>query len=348
MARALPAFGRTAQDWRTILSASIKRGDTAMIENKLIAYYAGIERYAKARDVSPERLPHIRAVMEETLAAIGMLRDRAKAGAKPQLSEEERDIHIARVTSTCLELVDGYLGLPASQMHFMHSGVRLGQLGRLASTVGGVVSIGAWGGMMLEGFAPPALAITMMAGSTLNAFYHGLLRYSFRRGFDYGNSDVVRSLVHGSYTLSSVGTIASALTHAPSVAGAVSVGGSAIYLMSTLKEVAPNFMPGVLRAGAGLTVLAETTALISAWVNSVQGAQPRSRISRRSRPGRHSHRPIRRSFRRLLSCRRHRSLTWCPQSRTMCWPGNRSRASCVTRRTAARSWSARRIGNCRS
>jgi len=55
---------------------------------------------------------------------------------------------------------------------------------------------------------------------------------------------------------------------------AVSVGGSAIYLMSTLKEVAPNFMPGVLRAGAGLTVLAETTALISAWVNSVQGAQP--------------------------------------------------------------------------
>jgi len=274
LARALPAFGRTAQDWRTILSASIKRGDTAMIENKLIAYYAGIERYAKARDVSPERLPHIRAVMEETLAAIGMLRDRAKAGAKPQLSEEERDIHIARVTSTCLELVDGYLGLPASQMHFMHSGVRLGQLGRLASTVGGVVSIGAWGGMMLEGFAPPALAITMMAGSTLNAFYHGLLRYSFRRGFDYGNSDVVRSLVHGSYTLSSVGTIASALTHAPSVAGAVSVGGSAIYLMSTLKEVAPNFMPGVLRAGAGLTVLAETTALISAWVNSVQGAQP--------------------------------------------------------------------------
>ncbi|CAJ0853750.1 hypothetical protein R20233_00162 [Ralstonia sp. LMG 32965] len=274
LARALPAFGRTAQDWRAILSASIKRGDTAMIENKLIAYYAGIERYAKARDVSPERLPHIRAVMEETLAAIGMLRDRAKPGAKARLSEEERDIHIARVTSTCLELVDGYLGLPASQMHFMHSGVRLGQLGRLASTVGGVVSIGAWGGMMLEGFAPPALAITMMAGSTLNAFYHGLLRYSFRRGFDYGNSDVVRSLVHGSYTLSSVGTIASALTHAPSVAGAVSVGGSAIYLMSTLKEVAPNFMPGVLRAGAGLTVLAETTALISAWVNSVQGPQP--------------------------------------------------------------------------
>ncbi|PLC42955.1 hypothetical protein C0Q88_13650 [Ralstonia pickettii] len=274
LARALPAFGRTAQDWRTILSASIKRGDTAMIENKLIAYYGGIERYAKARDVSPERLPHIRAVMEETLAAIGMLRDRAKPGAQPRLSEEERDIHIARVTSTCLELVDGYLGLPASQMHFMHSGVRLGQLGRLASTVGGVVSIGAWGGMMLEGFAPPALAITMMAGSTLNAFYHGLLRYSFRRGFDYGNSDVVRSLVHGSYTLSSVGTIASALTHAPSVAGAVSVGGSAIYLMSTLKEVAPNFMPGVLRAGAGLTVLAETTALISAWVNSVQGPQP--------------------------------------------------------------------------
>jgi hypothetical protein len=274
LARALPAFGRTAQDWRTILSASIKRGDTAMIENKLIAYYAGIERYAKARDVSPERLPHIRAVMEETLAAIGMLRDRAKPDAKPRLSEEERDIHIARVTSTCLELVDGYLGLPASQMHFMHSGVRLGQLGRLASTVGGVVSIGAWGGMMLEGFAPPALAITMMAGSTLNAFYHGLLRYSFRRGFDYGNSDVVRSLVHGSYTLSSVGTIASALTHAPSVAGAVSVGGSAIYLMSTLKEVAPNFMPGVIRAGAGLTVLAETTALITAWINSVQGAQP--------------------------------------------------------------------------
>lgn len=274
LARALPAFGRTAEDWRAILRASIKRGDTAMIENKLIAYYTGIERYAKARDVSPERLPHIRAVMEETLAAIGMLRDRAKPGAKARLSEEERDIHIARVTSTCLELVDGYLGLPASQMHFMHSGVRLGQLGRLASTVGGVVSIGAWGGMMLEGFAPPALAITMMAGSTLNAFYHGLLRYSFRRGFDYGNSDVVRSLVHGSYTLSSVGTIASALTHAPSVAGAVSVGGSAIYLMSTLKEVAPNFMPGVLRAGAGLTVLAETTALISAWVNSMQGAQP--------------------------------------------------------------------------
>jgi len=274
LARALPAFGRTAQQWRAILSSSIQRGDTAMIENKLIAYYAGIERYAKARDVSPERLPHIRAVMEETLAAIGMLRDRAKPGAQPRLSEEERDTHIARVTSTCLQLVDGYLGLPASQMHFMHSGVRSGQLGRLASTMGGVVGIGAWGGMMFEGIAPPALAITMMAGSTLNAFYHGLLRYSFRRGFDFNNSDVVRSLVHGAYTLSSTGTIVSAMTHPPSVAGAVSVGGSAIYLMSTLKEVAPNFMPGVLRAGAGLTVLAETTALISAWVNSVQGAQP--------------------------------------------------------------------------
>jgi len=274
LARALPAFGRTAQQWRAILSSSIQRGDTAMIENKLIAYYAGIERYAKARDVSPERLPHIRAVMEETLAAIGMLRDRAKPGAQPRLSEEERDTHIARVTSTCLQLVDGYLGLPASQMHFMHSGVRSGQLGRLASTMGGVVGIGAWGGMMFEGIAPPALAITMMAGSTLNAFYHGLLRYSFRRGFDFNNSDVVRSIVHGAYTLSSTGTIVSAMTHPPSVAGAVSVGGSAIYLMSTLKEVAPNFMPGVLRAGAGLTVLAETTALISAWVNSVQGAQP--------------------------------------------------------------------------
>ncbi|MEV8472639.1 LysM domain-containing protein [Ralstonia sp. UNC404CL21Col] len=274
LARALPAFGRTAQQWRAILSSSIQRGDTAMIENKLIAYYAGIERYAKARDVSPERLPHIRAVMEETLAAIGMLRDRAKPGAQPRLSEEERDTHIARVTSTCLQLVDGYLGLPASQMHFMHSGVRSGQLGRLASTVGGVVGVGAWGGMMLEGVVPPALAITMMAGSTLNAFYHGLLRYSFRRGFDFNNSDVVRSLVHGAYTLSSTGTIVSAMTHPPSVAGAVSVGGSVIYLMSTLKAVVPNFMPGVIRASAGLTALAETTALISAWINSGQGAQP--------------------------------------------------------------------------